>query len=112
MSNDNTKTTADSGTLSGTVCDQYGNKLNKAVIEKVSYLPNGTLFSIISLMQMTAKGWIMGGNVESIWIKKDQNKVVFEMKIWTQNKYYSQRILLGIWRQAKRTKNIIETKKS
>jgi hypothetical protein len=42
-------------TLPGTVCHQYGNKLNKVAIENVSYLPSGT-FSLFSLTQMVLKG--------------------------------------------------------
>jgi hypothetical protein len=30
---------------------------------------------------MTAKGWIMGGNNESIWFEKGRNEVIFEMMI-------------------------------
>jgi hypothetical protein len=32
---------------------------------------------------MTAKGWIMGGTKNSIWIKKDCNKVTFDLMIPT-----------------------------
>jgi protocatechuate 3,4-dioxygenase beta subunit len=48
MNNGNPETTMETGTLKGTICDQQGNELNKAMIEKVSDLPNGTfnLFSI------------------------------------------------------------------
>jgi hypothetical protein len=53
MGNGSTKATAKAGTLPGTVCDQYGNKLKKVAIEEVSYLPNGT-FNLFSLMQITA----------------------------------------------------------
>ncbi len=52
------------GTLPGTVCDQYGNELNKVAIENVSYLPNGT-FNLFSLTQMILKGWVMGNNKTS-----------------------------------------------
>jgi hypothetical protein len=51
--------------------------------EQVSYyLPNSS-FNLFSLRQTISKGWIMGGNKESIWIKKGHNKVVFEMMIPT-----------------------------
>jgi hypothetical protein len=82
MNNGNTETTTETGTLKGTICDQHGNELNKAVIEKVSYLPNGT-FNLFSITQMMAKGWLIGGNKDSMWIEKYQKKVIFDMKIST-----------------------------
>jgi hypothetical protein len=82
MNNGKTETTTENGTLEGTICDQHGNKLNKAMIENVSYLPNGT-FNLFSMTQMMAKGWTIGGDKNSIWIKKDQKKVIFDMKIST-----------------------------
>jgi hypothetical protein len=61
------------GTLSGTICDQFGKESSKIMIEEVSYLPNGR-FNLFSLMHMTC----MGGNNESIWIEKGHNKIVFD----------------------------------
>jgi hypothetical protein len=49
MGNGIAESTAEIITLPGTVCDQYGNKLNKVAIDEVSYFQNGT-FSLISLM--------------------------------------------------------------
>ena len=71
MNNGKTETTTENGTLEGTICDQHGNELNKAMIENVSYLPNRT-FNLFSMTQMMAKGWTIGGDKNSIWIKKDQ----------------------------------------
>jgi hypothetical protein len=82
MSIGNTETTTEPGTLKGTICDQHRNELNKAMIENVSYLPNGT-FNLFSITQMMAKGWVMGNNKNSFWIEKDQKKVIFDMKIST-----------------------------
>jgi hypothetical protein len=70
------------GTLPGTVCDQYGNKLNKVAIENVSYLPNET-FNLFSLTHMILKGWVMGNNKTSIWIEKGRNEVTFDLMIPT-----------------------------
>jgi hypothetical protein len=64
MSNGNSESATVTGTLPGTVCDQYGNELNKVAIENVSYLPNGT-FNLFSLTQMILKGWVMGNNKTS-----------------------------------------------
>jgi hypothetical protein len=77
MSNGNTETTTKNGTLKGTICDQHRNELNKVMIENVSYLPNGT-FNLFSITQMMAKGWTIGGDKDSIWIKKDQKKVILK----------------------------------
>jgi hypothetical protein len=70
------------GTLPGTVCDQYGNELNKVAIKNVSYLPNGT-FNLFSLTQMILKGWVMGNNKTSLWMEKGCNKVTFDLMIPT-----------------------------
>jgi hypothetical protein len=64
MGNGNSEPATVIRTLLGTVCDQYGNELNKVAIENVSYLPNGT-FSLFSLAQMILKGWVMGNNKTS-----------------------------------------------
>jgi uncharacterized protein YlzI (FlbEa/FlbD family) len=71
MGNGNSELTTVIRTLPRTVCDQYGNELNKVAIENVSYLPNGT-FDLFSLTQMILKGWVMGNNMTSIWIEKGQ----------------------------------------
>jgi hypothetical protein len=65
MGNGNTEPAAEIGNLPGTVCDPFGNELNRVEIQEVSYLPNG-IFNLLSLTQMKTKGWIMGGNGESI----------------------------------------------
>jgi hypothetical protein len=83
MGNGVSETTSEIGTLPGTVCDQYGNELNKVAIEEVPYLPNGT-FNLFSLTQMTAKGWTLGGDKNAIWIEKGRNKVIFDMMIPTR----------------------------
>jgi hypothetical protein len=70
------------GTLPGVLCDQYGNELERLAIENVSYLPTAN-FNLFSITQMTAKGWILGGNDKCIWIEKGQRKVVFDMMIPT-----------------------------
>jgi hypothetical protein len=82
MGNGNSELATVIGTLPGTVCDQYGNELNKVAIENVSYLPNGT-FNLFSLTQMFLKGWVMGNNKISIWIEKGRNKVTFDLMIPT-----------------------------
>ena len=50
MGNGNSESATVIGTLPGTVCDQYGNELNKVAIENVSYLPNETI-NLFSLTQ-------------------------------------------------------------
>jgi hypothetical protein len=82
MGNGDSESATVIGTLPGTVCDQYGNELNKVAIENVSYLPNGT-FNLFSLTQMILKGWVMGNNKTSIWIEKGRNKVTFDLVIPT-----------------------------
>jgi hypothetical protein len=82
MDNGSSESAAVIGTLPETICDQYGSKLNKVAIEKVSYLPNGS-FNLFSLTQLTTKGWILSGNKSSIWFEKGQNKVIFALMIAT-----------------------------
>jgi hypothetical protein len=59
---------------------------------------------------MTAKGWIMGGNAESIWIKKDQNKVIFDIKIATPNGTLSAMNFTWHTKTSNETKNSVVTK--
>jgi hypothetical protein len=80
MGDGSTEATAEIGTLSGTIYDQFGNESNKIEIEEVSYLPEGA-FSLFRHTQMTSKGWIMGGSNKSIQIEKGHNKVFFGMMI-------------------------------
>jgi hypothetical protein len=82
MGNGNSESATVTGTLPGTVCDQYGNELNNVANENVSYLPNGP-FNLFSLTQMILKGWVMGNNKTSIWIEKGRNKVTFDLMIPT-----------------------------
>jgi hypothetical protein len=95
MGNGNSESAAVIGTLPGTVCDQYGNELNKVATKNVSYLPNGT-FNLFSLTQMILKGWVMGNNKTSIWIEKGGNKVAFDLMIPTSKGMMFECILLAM----------------
>ena len=55
MGNGNSEPATVIRTLLGTVCDQYGNELNKVAIENVSYLPNETI-NLFSLTQNDPQG--------------------------------------------------------
>jgi hypothetical protein len=83
MGNGAIKTASIIGTLPGTVCDQFGNRIMKTAITDVtSYLPTAT-YNFFSLTQMMTKGWVMGNDAESIWITKGHNKVTLDLKIPT-----------------------------
>ncbi len=82
MGNGAIETASIIGTLPGTVCDQFGNRMMKTAITDVTYLPTAT-YNLFSLTQMMTKGWVMGNDTESIWITKGHNKVTFDLKIPT-----------------------------
>jgi hypothetical protein len=71
------------GKLTGTICDQYGNQLNKPTMQDVTLLPTGmfNLFSLLSVMQR--RGWLLYGDVKKIWLEKDGNKIGFDQMVPT-----------------------------
>jgi hypothetical protein len=53
------------GKLTGTICDQYGNQLNKSTMQDVTLLPTG-MFNLFSLSVMQRRGWLLYGDVKKI----------------------------------------------
>ena len=70
------------GDISGVFCDKYGNEQNNVVIQDVVHSP-GSEFNLFSLTKRLDDGYILGGDKNSIWIKKGSHKIVFDIKIKT-----------------------------
>jgi hypothetical protein len=68
--------------IEGAVCDKYGNELSRTKLTDVTHLPSGK-FNLFSLTKMQKEGWLLKGNREAIWLTKDDNEVVFDMKVPT-----------------------------
>jgi hypothetical protein len=70
------------GKRTGTICDQYGNQVNKYTMQDVTLLPTG-MFNLFSLAVMQRRGWLLYGDVKKIWREKDGNKIVFDLMVPT-----------------------------
>jgi hypothetical protein len=68
--------------LTGTICDQYGNQLNKSTMQDITLLPTG-MFNLFSLSVMQRRGWLLYGDVKKIWLEKVGNKIVFNLMVPT-----------------------------
>ena len=71
------------GNISGTICDQFGNERQQVCIKRVRVLPNGK-YNLFSITKRIANGWTLGGDKDSMWLSKGNEKVVFDIKIPTK----------------------------
>jgi hypothetical protein len=76
MGNGASKSVHAIGKLTGTICDQCENQLNKSMMQEVTHLPSG-MFNLFSLTLMQMKGWLLFGNIKKIWLEKDGDKIIF-----------------------------------
>ena len=71
------------GSLKGTMCDQHGDQQGEAVIENVKLVPTQK-FNLFSTTKLQTKGWQLGGNNNSMWLEKDNKKIVFDIMLKTE----------------------------
>ena len=71
------------GSLKGTMCDQHGDQQAEAVIENVKLVPTQK-FNLFSTTKLQTKGWQLGGNKNSMWLEKDNKKIVFDIMLKTE----------------------------
>ena len=60
--------------IGGTICNKYGVELGNATVRDVVLLPNGK-FNLFSLTEMMKDGWVLGGDQDSIWLSKGEQKL-------------------------------------
>ena len=70
------------GNLPGTICNKYGEEIRKGIMQDVTHCPN-IQCNVLSLTKLLLEGWDLGGNNESIWLKKGKSKIVFGIKLIT-----------------------------
>ena len=70
------------GDLSGNFCNKHGKEVGQATIKDMVYTPRAG-YNLFSLTKRLDDGWILGGDKNSLWISKGENKVVFDIKIKT-----------------------------
>ena len=70
------------GDISGTICDEAGNKIQRTTLTDVCVCPKAA-YNLFSWTKMTAQGWTMRGDKESITLQKGNSKVKFDIKIST-----------------------------
>ena len=70
------------GKLHGKVFDKFGMEKEKATISEIMYTPNSR-FNLFSMTKRMQDGWILGGNKESMWLTKGDQKLIFDIKINT-----------------------------
>jgi hypothetical protein len=67
------------GDLVGSIKMNDTDKQNRVKILDVSYLPNGK-FNLFSLTQSMSKGWLLGGNVDGLKLRKGNQVLTFDIK--------------------------------
>ena len=83
MGNGNKEDAAEIGDLKGTWCNKHGEHQATVKLTDVTFLPTAS-YNLFSLTRMQKKGWILGGDDESIWLTKDNAKLEFDIKIPTK----------------------------
>eukprot|EP00977_Amphora_coffeiformis_P012694 scaffold3199_cov165-Amphora_coffeaeformis.AAC.17 len=68
------------GNLSGMMREKEGNQVGPGKLERVSVIPNGK-FNLFSVTRMMIKGWKLRGDDSALWLEKDGQRVVFDIKI-------------------------------
>ena len=68
--------------IKGMICDQSRNQVKQATIADFTHLKNSK-YNLFSKTKMTQKEWILGGNENSIWLKKGTMTFMFDIKIST-----------------------------
>ena len=71
------------GNFPGTICNKCGGAIRKGIMQNVTHCPSMQC-NIFSLTKMMLQGWDLGGNKESIWLKKGKDKILFDIKLITQ----------------------------
>ena len=68
--------------LPGMVCDKNGNQLMKVNMKGVKIVPDSQ-FNLFSITKRQKQGWKLGGDQDAIWIEKGANRIMFDVKIET-----------------------------
>ena len=68
--------------LKGKFYDKFGTEMGKATIKDVVHTPNSR-FNLFSVTKRMQDGWILGGDKESMWLTKGDQKINFDIKIST-----------------------------
>ena len=63
-------------------CDRYGNQQFEVTMTGVSLIPKGN-FNIFSITRLLLAGWKIGGDANSIWVKKVQWTIRFDTRVTT-----------------------------
>jgi hypothetical protein len=69
--------------LSGWKCDKAGKKEFYIQMKDVKVVPDNK-FNLFSVTKRLSSGWKLGGDEKSMWLSKDDNQVVFDLKIRTK----------------------------
>ena len=70
--------------IARTWCNQFGEKQFKTTLRDVQYNPNLN-FNLFSIGKVIKEGWKLSGNQEGLVLTKGCGKLVFDIKIKTQN---------------------------
>jgi hypothetical protein len=73
--------TAEVGNLFGDMCDRFRESCSRSKLTDVALTNKG--YNLFSCTKMQQKGWTQGGDQKSIWLQKDNSKIVFDIPIHT-----------------------------
>jgi len=68
--------------IKGCMGNKYGVEMGQATLAEITILPTGK-FNFCSLAKLMNKGWILGGDHETMWLTKGKRTVTFNIKIPT-----------------------------
>ena len=82
MGNKTQNNTSQAGDIRGMLCDRYGEDLVRSMMSEVALISKG--FNLFSCTKMMQEGRTLGGDKNSIWLTKDEKKIVFDILINTK----------------------------
>ncbi len=70
------------GDIKGDMCDKHGNILQAGKLNEVTHCATGK-FNLFSVTKLMKHGWTLGGDHNSIWLTKGDQRIVFDIKVDT-----------------------------
>ena len=70
------------GNMPSVICDNKGKGIDTAIVKYLVYSPK-VGFNLFNIIKRLKEGWLLGRNVEVIWITKGNKKIVFYINVET-----------------------------
>jgi hypothetical protein len=87
------------GVLHGTICNNVGELIMTTTLQNVTVMLNGK-FNLFSLTKPQRDGWLLHGDEKSIWMTKNDKRILFDIAIRTTDG-----MLYDKWTKPERVRN-------